>query len=98
MIPTIQCSSSRRGFSLRPDSATPHQRPPCASRTTMTSDYRPTRVGEKFFLQIGTRWAKVLMRVTEIDDAGNFKSTSVGVDEALTVKHPVPTFVYMSQK
>ncbi len=62
------------------------------------SDYRPSRVGEKFLLQIGTRWATVLMRVTEIDSDGNFINTSVGVDEALTVKQPIPTFVWDCQK
>lgn len=63
----------------------------------MTSDYRPSRVGELFFLQIGDRKQKTLMRVTEIDGE-NFKSISAGVDDALTAKPPIPTIVWTSEK
>lgn len=63
----------------------------------MTSDYRPSRIGELFFLQIGDRKQKTLMRVTEIDGE-NFRSTSAGVDDALTVKPPIPTIVWNPQK
>lgn len=60
------------------------------------SDYRPSCVGDVFYLQLGENRQKVLMRVTELDDQ-NFKATSASVDYALTAKPPIPTIVWTSE-
>ncbi len=67
------------------------------TRPPTMSDYRPSCVGEVFYLQLGENRQKVLMRVTELDGE-NFESTSASVDDALTVKPPIPTIVWNSEK
>jgi hypothetical protein len=59
----------------------------------MMDDWSPDAVGDLFML-VMPNGSKMLMRVTDIDDATHWNATQASIDDALTAATNLPVFDY----